>query len=491
MTMQKTLFRKYLRVTALIVLISFLLLGMVMLIFVSRYWREEKRELLSQNAENLSVLTANNVMRTGNQYYVESSRIESFISVFSSSIGADIFVTNKAGEAVVCSDSGAADCIHKNRKVPDEIMNYALAGEFSGTGTLGGMYSNSQYIFGVPIRVDSGNGKIATVGAVFTSSDMSSLADFRTDVVRVFFFAMLITFLVTVLAVGIFTYRMVRPLREMSAAARCFGEGDFSRRVPVNSEDEIGRLAGAFNNMAASLSASEGMRRSFIANVSHELRTPMTTIAGFIDGILDGTIPEEKQSHYLKIVSDEVKRLSRMVRTMLDLSRIDSGELKMRAQRFDLTDTLLTTLLSFEKRIEEKNIQVFGLENAQSLFIDGDPDMLHQVFYNLVENAVKFVNEGGYIQVRVTDMSDRTVIALKNSGEGIAPDELALIFDRFYKADKSRSQDRNGMGLGLYIVRTIVKLHGGDITVRSAMGEFCEFEFWIPKTNEAPRLRES
>ena len=227
------------------------------------------------------------------------------------------------------------------------------------------------------------------------------------------------------------------------------------------------------------------------ANVSHELRTPMTTIAGFIDGILDGTIPPEKQTYYLKIVSDEVKRLSRMVRTMLDLSRIDSGELRLRVQRFDLMDTILTTLISFEKRIEEKNIQILGLEDAQSLQIDGDPDMIHQVVYNLVENAVKFVDPDGYIQMRITDMSDRTVVAIQNSGQGIPADELSLIFDRFYKADKSRSQDKNGMGLGLYLVRTIVKLHGGDITVRSVVGEFCEFEFWIPKMNQQPRLREN
>jgi signal transduction histidine kinase len=216
----------------------------------------------------------------------------------------------------------------------------------------------------------------------------------------------------------------------------------------------------------------------------------MTTIAGFIDGILDGTIPEEKQSHYLNIVSQEVKRLSRLVRTMLDLSRIDSGELKLRPGRFDLTNTILIALLSFEKAIEDKKLEIRGLEDAESLFVDGDPDMIHQVVYNLIENAVKFTNVGGYIEIRILDQPDRTSVVIKNSGPGIAPEELSLIFDRFYKTDKSRSQDKNGMGLGLYIVRTIIKLHGGEINVSSVQNEYCQFEFWLPKINEPHLLKD-
>ena len=250
MAMQKTLFRKYLRVSAVIVLVSFLLLGVMMLIFISRYWQNDKRELLSQNAENLAVLTANNVLRSGNQYYVESSRIQGFIAVFSSSIGADIFVTDRSGKTVVCSDL-TSDCVHQNHTIPTEILSRALEGEYSGTGTLGGIYGNSQYIFGVPIRVENEDG-IVVIGTVFTASDMSSLAGFRSDVIQMFLIASLAAFVISFLAVGLLSYNMVRPLREMAVAARCFGEGDFSRRVPVNSQDEIGQLALAFNNFCAS-----------------------------------------------------------------------------------------------------------------------------------------------------------------------------------------------------------------------------------------------
>lgn len=267
----------------------------------------------------------------------------------------------------------------------------------------------------------------------------------------------------------------------MSAAAKAFGDGDFSIRVPDDRDDEIGELGHAFNNMANSLSDSEGMRRSFIANVSHELKTPMTTIAGFIDGILDGTIPPERQNYYLKIVSDEVKRLSRLVRSMLNLSRIDSGELKINPVNFDLTDTVFQTVLTFEQKIDEKKIEIRNLENAIPMTVYGDQDLLHQVIYNIVENAVKFTNEGGYISFTLADSIDRACLSIENSGMGISAEDLPRVFDRFYKTDKSRSRDKNGLGLGLFLCKTILKLHGGDITVSSVENEYCRFDLYIPK----------
>ena len=276
----------------------------------------------------------------------------------------------------------------------------------------------------------------------------------------------------------------------MALAAHSFGAGDFSTRVPVTRQDEMGQLAAAFNNMADSLSNSEGMRRSFIANVSHELKTPMTTIAGFIDGILDGTIPRGEQDKYLHIVSDEVKRLSRLVKSMLDLSRIDSGEMKIHPRRFDVTHTIISTLLTFEQPVDAKGIAILGLDEAGPVEVYGDQDLLHQVVYNLVENAVKFTNAGGSITVRVADSVDRTTVTIENTGPGIPPEDLPMIFDRFYKGDKSRSRDKNGIGLGLYLVRTILQLHGGNIWACSVPGEYCRFEFFLPKPQEAPKLKE-
>ena len=361
-----------------------------------------------------------------------------------------------------------------------------------------GIYDTPYYVVGVPLysvaetsssAAGDENSTRVPVGAVFAAMNAASLTEYQFAALQMFLIAAAAAFILAFVVVGLFSYRLVKPLRQMSAAAKSFGDGDFSIRVPVTSNDEIGQLATAFNNMADSLSGSESMNRSFVANVSHELKTPMTTIAGFIDGILDGTIPPERQSHYLHIVSDEVKRLSRLVRTMLNLSRIDNGELKLRPNDFDISETVLSTVLTFEKSIDEKKIDIRGLDTLQPMQVHGDEDLLHQVVYNLVENAVKFTNTEGYISFNVSDSIDRIVVTIENSGSGIQSDELPLVFEKFYKTDKSRSQDKNGMGLGLYLVRTIIKLHGGDISVSSVVNEYTRFSFYIPKPQEPPKLK--
>lgn len=483
--MQKTLFTKYLRITLFIILISFVFLGIVMITFISRYWQDEKREVLGKNASSISAIASQSVvMVQDNQYMVDGKRMQAFISAFSVNIDADIFITDQNGAKLLSAYATGGNV--DDRDIDKSIMDKALRGEYSYLGTLNGIYEESHYIVGVPINVLSATGQQVPIGAVFTAATMTSLDIYRMEALKMFLLAAVLVFMLAFCLVWVFTYRMVRPLREMSRAAVSFGEGNFSVRVPVSSDDEIGQLAGAFNNMACSLSSVESVRRNFIANVSHELKTPMTTIAGFIDGILDGTIPPDKEEYYLKIVSAEVKRLSRLVKTMLDLSRIDNGELKLRPARFDLTNTVFSALLSFEKAIDDKQLEIRGLEDAESLFVDGDPDMIHQVMYNLIENAVKFTNTTGTIEIRLEDQTDREVVSVRNSGPGIPADEVSLIFDRFYKTDKSRSQDKNGMGLGLYIVKTIVQLHGGEITVSSVENEYTQFQFWMPKVKEQP-----
>jgi len=470
-----------------IVLISFVMMGSVLMVFFGQYWRQEKKALLTQNATSIAGVARRFLSeKTAGQYELQTELLKTFISGFSISIDADIFITDLEGHILLGNypNSQLAD----PQEVPKQFVDQAAKKMFEGRDTFGGLYTSRYYIIGVPMSVQDGG---PTVGAVFAATSAASMNAVQQEAFKIFLLSAGAAIAITFCMAGAFSFRLVKPLRQMSAAARSFGGGDFSMRVPVTSADEVGQLAVAFNNMADSLTNSEGMRRSFIANVSHELKTPMTTIAGFIDGILDGTIPEEEQNKYLHIVSDEVKRLSRLVKSMLDLSRIDSGEMEIHPIRFDITSTIVTTLLSFEKSIDEKQIEIKGLEDAAPQIVYGDPDLLHQVVYNLVENAVKFTNTGGSITPRVIDGIDRTTVVIENTGPGIAPEDLPMVFDRFYKGDKSRSRDKNGMGLGLYLVRTILKLHGGDITVSSVQGEFCRFEFTIPKPQEPPKLKEN
>ena len=484
---QRSLFVKYLRIVMVIVFTSFVVLGSVMMIAFSKYTKDDKRKLLTQSAASMSSITSAVDLTSAEA----PPLLTLFVQSFSMNIDADIFITDLDGSVIfgayANSTSIAGDNFTPPTNIPPEIAAQAAAGSYTGSGRKNGIYGSSYYVVGVPLR--SAVNPEASVGAVFAATSAGTVTEYQFAAFQMFLIAAGASFLLSFCVVGIFAYRLVKPLRQMSAAAKSFGSGDFSVRVPVTSQDEIGQLAVSFNNMADSLSNSESTNRSFIANVSHELKTPMTTIAGFIDGILDGTIPPERQSYYLGIVSDEVKRLSRLVQTMLNLSRIDNGKLQLRPVAFDLSDTVLSTVLTFEKIIEEKQIDVRGLDTLSPHTVYGDRDLLHQVVYNLVENAVKFTNTGGCITFAVTDSIDRIAVSIENSGIGIAADELPMIFEKFYKTDKSRSQDKNGMGLGLYLVKTIIRLHGGDIAVASVVNQSTRFSFFIPKPQETVKLK--
>lgn len=233
--------------------------------------------------------------------------------------------------------------------------------------------------------------------------------------------------------------------------------------------------------MATALSQLEDSRRSFVANVSHEFKTPMTTIGGFINGILDGTIPPEKQDYYLNIVSSEINRLSKMVNTMLNISKIETGNISLTIEQFDISTKIVTTFLGFEQLISDKKIEITGLDDLTPAQTHGDSAMIDQAIYNLVDNAVKFTQESGKIDVRTTTDKNFVYFAITNSGKGIPEKDLRKVFERFYKVDRSRSTDVKSTGLGLYLIKSIIELHGGTITVESEVDNFTRFTVKLPK----------
>ena len=267
----------------------------------------------------------------------------------------------------------------------------------------------------------------------------------------------------------------------MQEATEHFARGDFEYKANEEYKKRNFReFAKALNKMAYELKIDDEAQKSFIANVSHELKTPMTSIGGFIDGILDGTIPPEEEKRYLSIVSSEVKRLSRMVVSMLNISKIEAGEIKLSAMKYDVSAQIFETLLNFEKKISEKHIEIDGFEAMNGVMIEADRDLIQQVIYNLLDNAVKFTPENGKITVGAHSNSEGTTVTIRNSGAGVSEEELARLFERFYKVDKSRSFDTKGVGLGLYIVKTIINMHEGEISASSKQGEYTEFAFEIP-----------
>ncbi len=477
--MFKSVFSKYFSVLSLLFVVGFLAMSGLQIWLFTRSIAAEKRVLLQENAESIAAHTAlssvdSQLMPDGTVLYLlDQEELMPFLRLLGDAIDATIFLTDGQGDVLLCSSAEMTPLAKETSLggLTAQVGNRSL---FTLT-TLEGLYQHPQYAVGVPIVI-KGN----SIGYVLATAPAATVWVMLESNLKVYVISVLGA-LVLSFGVGyVFTLRLVRPLRQMAAATRRFAQGDFSARVPVRGRDEVAELADALNHMAVSLSSVEMMRRSFVANVSHELKTPMTTIAGFVDGILDGTVPPSEQKRYMTIVSGEVKRLSRLVRSMLDLSRIDSGELQLKTVRMNLTEALYTVLVSSEQRIEKKNLHITGLESCVKAEIDGDADLMSQVLYNLVDNAIKFTNDGGNIDMRITVADGRVNFAIRNTGAGIPAEEMPQIFERFYKSDRSRGLDKNGMGLGLYIVKTVINLHHGEVAVRSVAGEFTEFAFWVP-----------
>ncbi len=490
---RQNLFTKYFLIFVAIFLFMLTVMGTVLITIVNAYSLSEKTNLLSENTKTLAETISQNMIvnNMNSNYSAYKESICENLSMVSGCIDADVFVCDAGGSIIMCKEqtglsgfaSGEMVCDnHKNFVIGDKQLQRVYEGASIGKAIING---ESYYVVGTAIKTSfdahnltDDNQIIGTVFAVTPTGSQGIVA----LVMKSFLIIAIISLGIACVVIWQVTKHMVTPLQQMSAAAKRFAVGDFSYRVNIKTNDELADLGYAFNDMADALDKLESSRRSFVANVSHELKTPMTSIAGFIDGILDGTIPKEKEDYYLKIVSDEVRRLSRLVVAMLNMSKIESGDFQMKPKPYNLSDQIIHILLTFEQKIEKKNIEIRGLDNLEPHHIVADTDMIYQVIYNLFDNAVKFTNDGGYIDINVSDIGDNVQVSIKNSGEGIDASELSRVFERFYKVDKSRSLDAKGAGLGLYIVKTMVEMHGGRIFARSDSKTEAEFVFTLPKS---------
>ena len=402
-------------------------------------------------------------------------------------ISLSLFTKVGDAEALLCDTDGVIricscekfSCDHIGQTVdPVLLAEIQKDGSWYEETSLSSIYDEPRYLAGQTLLASDGE----QIGYVLVSAPMAQTKNFMLRSSTLFFYVAITVLIVSMLAASFLSRMQVRPLGQMADAARRFGRGELSVRVeesPKNTS-EINDLARAFNTMVDSLESSERRRQEFVANVSHELKTPMTTIGGYIDGMLDGTIPPEKQQHYMQIVSGEVRRLSRLVRNMLDISRLQAmGVEESRMTRFDLGELMSDVIITFEQKVNGKGLNVDVELPDRPVWVKAERDGITQVVYNLLDNAIKFCPQGGKLGLFLALEGGKAKVTVQNSGPTIDPNELPLLFDRFHKADKSRSADREGWGLGLYIAKTIVGAYGGDIWATSENG-ITNFIFTLP-----------
>jgi len=473
----KTTFSRIFALFAAVILLCLLILGIAFRSMLYRSLLQNKQETLYHNALSLANLT--HVYEATGEL---SNRWGSFRIALSSSAqmaGCDAILCRTDGMIWLCSCNDMG-CAHMGGQVDQTLIDTTIAdGESFSQSDLSGIYEDKQLVQAMPLTTHR-SGEVYAVLLVTAPPDQ--VQEVLTQSTAIFFHVAALVLVVAMIASFFVSRNQALSLRSVASAARRFGHGDLDvRLIPEKSDTaEMAELGQAFNAMADSLAKSERQRQEFVANVSHELKTPMTTISGFMDGMLDGTIPPQQHRQYMQLISDEVRRLSRLVRSMLDVSRLQSqGISEDKKRRFDLNETIAATLISFEQRINRKKLMMDVQLPDRSVWTKADPDSITQVIYNLTDNAIKFCNESGLLGIQLEAENGRATVTIRNTGNTIPPEELPLLFDRFHKTDKSRSEDREGVGLGLYIVKTILNSHGEDIRVTSENG-LTTFTFSLP-----------
>ena len=482
--MRKSLFTRYITVFMLIIFLSFSMLALVLGFNLTTQTFENRKDVVEHSALGVSQ-TVTDIYRPADGKALEDlSKNVMFIDylrhVADLSSDLSIFVFDQNGVLILCDDEYVGTSTVKGNLSAEYTERLSCAEAVDGYDDLGGIFTARYLYHGVPIKSVSGN---ETVGSVFVCSSAKGLNVLLVSTVKTIILASLWVFLATLIAVYFLSERIIGPLKDMSRAAKSYAAGNFDIRIPVRGDDEVAELASAFNQMASGLESLESMRSSFLANVSHDLKTPMTTISGFIDAILSGAIPAENRNEYLERIKSEVLRLSRLVNQLLDLSRIQAGDRKFTFEPFDVCEVARQIILSFEQKIDEKKLDVeFNCEQDRMKAI-ADKDAIHQILYNLCDNAVKFSRPGGKYSLNIVSKDKKIHISVYNEGEGISEDDLPFVFERFYKTDKSRGLDKTGVGLGLYIAKTIIDAHGETITVQSEKDNYCRFEFTLKQAN--------
>ena len=466
----KTMYGRQFATMVGMVLLSFLMLGASFATLSYQYTIREKKDTLERNARVIAGFTSESIQATavGGGLVWKTDAFQSYLASVAKVSDTHVMVATPDGQILYATAGDGELTGLRYQQIPRDMAAELPSAPYVGMSDLGGLYGEARYLVGLPIT-DGAAGHLQ--GLVLVSCAASNISGMWQDLSAILLVTALAVILIAAIISSVTSMRQSQPIKEIAAAARQFGLGELDVRVDVGPRrDEVGELAEAFNAMADSLSKSEQRRTEFVANVSHELKTPMTTIAGFADGILDGTIPKEKAPEALATISSETRRLSRLVRRMLDLSRLQSSENVLAQERFDISEVLLRVLVSLEGKITSRGLDVETHLPDGPVMVWGNPDAITQVCYNLLDNAIKFAAADSVLSLTIQIKGEKVHVSIANLGETIPPEELGQIFDRFHKTDRSRSVDREGVGLGLYIVKTIINNHREAINVTSEDG---------------------
>ena len=453
---KKGLFSKMLATYTIIISMSLIIIASFLSYWFQNYFFDERKEQFDKSYKIQELALKYMARETTWQQVTDT------ISIIGEYIKSDIWLTDSNGYVYAVSNKQHNEFMGKQVFV-NQLEELRLGHAFVVTGPSDGIFDKSVRVYGTPIRTQSGTFK----GSIIISNSIEELSQSLKRVYEIIWFSSIFAIIFSCIVIYYFSQKIIiKPLAEINSVARRISNGDVDKRVYLKSNDEIGELAQSFNFMADSIEKNEKNRREFISNVSHEIRSPITSIKGFISGILDGVIPQEKEKYYLSIAHEEIQRLTRLVNDLLDMSAIEAGEFSLRIMEVDINEIIRLTVIKNETKIKEKRASVDVCFDEDNLFVAGDKDRLVQVITNLLDNSIKYVHEGGKIKISSKVKGKKAFISVFNNGPKIAEEDLLHIWDRFYKADKARTA-KDSTGLGLSIVRNIITQLQEDIWVEN------------------------
>ena len=391
-------------------------------------------------------------------------------------LAANLWIINPSGRMVL------------NSQAPVDVENETVISDFDPTitgnsyytiGNFFDSFSEEQLSVFAPITSD-----YKVRGYVVIHYPMSNIVASCNNLLNISYLMLIILFLLSMIILIFFTEMVYLPLRKITEATEQYAAGNMHYEFQIDSEDEIGYLGAMLSYMASEIARSEDDQKKFVANVSHDFRSPLTSIKGYLEAMLDGTIPPELHEKYLTIVLNETERLTKLTNSLLTLNNLNTKGMLLDKSIFDINKVIRNTAASFEGTCKRKTIAIELILTGDELFVDADVGKIQQVLYNLLDNAIKFSHPDSIIKIETTEKHNKVFVSVKDSGIGIPKDDLKLIWDRFYKSDLSRGKDKKGTGLGLSITREIIQSHGEHINVISTEGVGSEFIFSLPVSDD-------
>lgn len=439
--------------------------------------RHSMNYIKTEAAEDLyreSNLIASNYAANYYRQTMTLEDVQSHLSAVATYLDADIWVVDTKGTILIDSaNTTPPEAPIEGFDITSFGAKYCLTGNFYGT------YSEDVLTVFSPITI---NYKVK--GYVMIHKPIAHLVSYNNGFLNISYMTLAIIFLCAFVVLGLFTYTVYIPIRKITKGAREYAAGNFTKPINIHTNDEIGYLAASLDFMATELSTLEDDQRKFIANVSHDFRSPLTSIKGYIEAIMDGTIPYEMQDKYLNIILFETERLNKLTQGMLELNKYGKKGTMLDISKFDINNTIKMVVQSFEGTCKQKKISFELILTGQTLFVSADMSKIQQVLYNLIDNAIKFSHADSSITIETTEKNEKVFVSVKDTGIGIPKDSLKKIWERFYKTDLSRGKDKKGTGLGLAIVKEIISAHNENINVISTEGVGTEFIFTLPLAEE-------